>query len=90
MSDKKQYETRTVDNAVFAFVDHQPGLLVNCRDQEPMVMKNKIMGLCELAKTCSISSVEEGYDVYAVVDASGSWNELMLQASMHRMSQAGD
>ncbi len=161
MSDKKQYETLTADNAVFAFVDHQTGLLVNCRDQEPMVMKNNIMGLCELAKTCSIpsvvtasmatgpngpvmpeireilpdaplidrageinawhsdefraaiektgrkklvisgivtdvcvmfpalSAVAEGYDVYAVVDASGTWNELVLQASMHRMSQAG-
>ncbi|MEE9368496.1 MAG: isochorismatase family protein [Pontiella sp.] len=161
MSEKKYSERLSADNAVFAFVDHQTGLLVNCRDQEPMVMKNNIMGLCELTKTCSIpsvitasmatgpngpvmpeirnilsdapyidrageinawdcaefkaaieatgrkklvisgivtdvcvmfpalSAVAEGYDVYAVIDASGTWNDQVLQASMHRMSQAG-
>jgi len=37
----------------------------------------------------AISAVGEGYDVYAVVDASGTWNDMVFQASMHRMSQAG-
>ncbi|WP_445365550.1 isochorismatase family protein [Microbulbifer sp. ANSA001] len=37
----------------------------------------------------AISAVAEGYDVYAVVDASGTWNNTVMQAAMHRMSQAG-
>ena len=161
MTDKKFAETLTIDNAVFAFIDHQTGLMVNCRDQEPMVMKNNIIGMCELAKTTGIpsvitssladgpngpimpeitnilsdaplvnrageinawhstefkdaiektgrkklvisgivtdvcvmfpalSAVADDYDVYAVVDASGTWNNMVLQASMLRMSQAG-
>ena len=161
MTDKKFAETLSTDNAVFAFIDHQTGLMVNCRDQEPMVMKNNIIAMCELAKATgipsvitssladgpngpimpeitdilsdapmvrrageinawhssefkeaiektgrkklvisgivtdvcvmfpAISAVADGYDVYAVVDASGTWNDMVLQASMIRMSQAG-
>jgi len=37
----------------------------------------------------AISATRDGYDVYAVVDASGTWNDMVLQASMQRMSQAG-
>ncbi|WHI50505.1 isochorismatase family protein [Microbulbifer sp. MLAF003] len=37
----------------------------------------------------AISAVAEGYDVYAVVDASGTWNNTVMQAAMYRMSQAG-
>ena len=31
----------------------------------------------------------DGYDVYAVVDASGNWDALSTQATMHRLTQAG-
>ena len=31
----------------------------------------------------------DGYDVYAVVDASGNWDQLSTQATMHRLTQAG-
>ncbi|SKA59906.1 isochorismatase family protein [Enterovibrio nigricans] len=37
----------------------------------------------------AISAVAEGYDVYAVVDASGTWNSAVAEASIHRMTQAG-
>ena len=37
----------------------------------------------------ALSAVREGYDVYAVVDASGTWNKVVQEAAMHRMSQAG-
>lgn len=37
----------------------------------------------------AISAVENGYDVYAVMDASGTVNQQALYASMFRMSQAG-
>ncbi|MGR6873784.1 isochorismatase family protein [Pseudomonas sp. HK3] len=37
----------------------------------------------------AISAVAEGYDVYAVIDASGTWNKGVQEASLHRMTQAG-
>ena len=37
----------------------------------------------------AISAVRDGYDVYAVMDASGTVSEQALYASMFRMSQAG-
>lgn len=37
----------------------------------------------------AIGAVRDGYDVYAVMDASGTVNAHALQASMFRMSQAG-
>ena len=37
----------------------------------------------------AIGAVGDGYDVYAVMDASGTVNEHALYASMFRMSQAG-
>lgn len=153
-------ETLTVDNAVLAMIDHQTGLLVSCRDQDPHLMTENIKGLCNMAKTVgmptittasmpdgpngpimpeiteilgntiierageinawkspefkqaieatgrkkiimagivtdvcllfpAISAVAEGYDVYAVVDASGTWNKSVADAAIHRMTQAG-
>jgi nicotinamidase-related amidase len=37
----------------------------------------------------AIDAVADGYDVYAVVDASGTWNRLIEEAAIHRMAQAG-
>ena len=37
----------------------------------------------------AISAVADGYDVYAVIDASGTWNKTVQEVSMHRMTQAG-
>lgn len=37
----------------------------------------------------AISAVAEGYDVYAVIDASGTWNQSVQEVSLHRMTQAG-
>jgi nicotinamidase-related amidase len=37
----------------------------------------------------AISAIEEGYDVYAVIDASGTWNKLVQEAAIARMVQAG-
>ncbi len=153
-------EFLTVDNAVLTMIDHQTGLLVSCRDQDPHLMTENIKGLCNMAKTVgmptittasmpdgpngpvmseiteilgdsvierageinawkspefkkaitatgrkkiimagivtdvcllfpAISAVAEGYDVYAVVDASGTWNKSVADAAIHRMTQAG-
>lgn len=37
----------------------------------------------------AISAVAEGYDVYAVVDAPGTWDQISRDAAIHRMTQAG-
>ena len=37
----------------------------------------------------AISAMREGYDVYAVMDASGTWNQLISHATMHRLSKEG-
>ena len=38
---------------------------------------------------CSLSALDEGYDVYPVLDASGTWNKLVEEAAITRMVQAG-
>jgi nicotinamidase-related amidase len=37
----------------------------------------------------AVSAVRDGYDVYAVIDASGTFSQHALMASMFRMSRAG-
>ncbi|TNG01422.1 MAG: isochorismatase family protein [Gammaproteobacteria bacterium] len=37
----------------------------------------------------ALSLIEEGYDVYAVIDASGTWNKLVQDMAVARMVQAG-
>jgi nicotinamidase-related amidase len=37
----------------------------------------------------ALQAVAEGFDVYAILDASGTWNSLIEQAAMMRMAQAG-
>jgi nicotinamidase-related amidase len=37
----------------------------------------------------AVSATRDGYDVYAVIDASGTFSQHALMASMFRMSQAG-
>ena len=36
-----------------------------------------------------LSAISEGYDVYAVFDSSGTWNDIAQQTTMIRLSQAG-
>jgi nicotinamidase-related amidase len=37
----------------------------------------------------AIAAVQEGYDVYAVIDASADWNPLVTQITMQRLVSAG-
>jgi isochorismatase family protein len=37
----------------------------------------------------ALSAVKDGYDVFAVIDASGTWNKLVHEVPIARMSQAG-
>lgn len=37
----------------------------------------------------ALSAIEEGFDVYAVIDASGTWSKLVQEIAVQRMVQAG-
>lgn len=37
----------------------------------------------------ALSAIEDGYDVYAVIDASGTWNKLVQEVAVARLAQAG-
>jgi hypothetical protein len=37
----------------------------------------------------ALSAIKEGFDVYAVIDASGTWNKLVQEVAVARMVQAG-
>jgi nicotinamidase-related amidase len=37
----------------------------------------------------ALSAIKEGFDVYAVIDASGTWNKLVQEVAVARMAQAG-
>ena len=55
--------------------------------------RNKIIMAGIVTDVClmfpAIAAVAEGYDVYAVVDASGTWDQVSREAAIHRMTQAG-
>ena len=37
----------------------------------------------------AISALADGYDPYAIIDASGTWNKLVQEVTVHRLAQAG-
>lgn len=37
----------------------------------------------------ALSAIKAGYEVYAVIDASGTWNKLVQEVAVARMAQAG-
>ncbi|UVI33139.1 isochorismatase family protein [Paenibacillus spongiae] len=74
-------------------------VLINAWDDENFVNAVKKTGRTTLimagisTDVCltfpAIAATADGYDVYGVLDASGTWNALIEQAAMLRMSQAG-
>jgi nicotinamidase-related amidase len=81
-----------------ATVIHRPGE-VNSWDNKDFVAAVKKLNRKKLliagisTEVClafaALSAVKDGYDVYAVVDASGTWDERVEQAAIARMVQAG-
>ncbi|NJR60721.1 MAG: isochorismatase family protein [Cyanobacteria bacterium CRU_2_1] len=65
-----------------AFVD-----AVNQTGRKKLIMAGVTADVCLTFP--AIGAVGDGYDVYAVMDASGTVNQHALYASMFRMSQAG-
>jgi len=60
---------------------------IEATGRKKIIMAGLVTDVCLMFP--AISAVAEGYDVYAVVDASGSWNKAVVEASIHRMTQAG-
>lgn len=77
---------------------HRPGQ-INAWDNEDFVKAVKATGRKQLiiagvvTDVCvsfpTLSALEEGYDVFVVTDASGTFNTTVQQAAWNRMSQAG-
>lgn len=77
---------------------HRPGQ-INAWDNEDFVKAVKATGRKQLiiagvvTDVCvafpTLSAIEEGYDVFVVIDASGTFNTTVQQAAWHRMSAAG-
>ena len=81
-----------------ATIVHRPGE-INAWDNKDFVAAVKKTGRKKLliagisTEVClafvSLSARDAGYDVYAVLDASGTWNKLVEDAAIARMVQAG-
>lgn len=77
---------------------HRPGQ-INAWDCEEFVDAVKKLGRKKLIMAgvstdvclafAAIAALKDGYDAYAVVDASGTWNQLVAQTATLRMVQAG-
>ncbi|MCA1536658.1 isochorismatase family protein [Bradyrhizobium sp. NBAIM03] len=81
-----------------AAIVHRPGQ-INAFDNKDFAVAVKATGRKKLliagisTEVCvafaALSALELGYDVYAVLDASGTWSKLVEEAAIARMVQAG-
>jgi len=55
--------------------------------RKKIIMAGIVTDVCLLFP--ALSAVEEGYDVYAVIDASGTWNKTVQEVTVQRLTQAG-
>ncbi|WP_333003131.1 isochorismatase family protein [Vibrio coralliilyticus] len=55
--------------------------------RKKIIMAGIVTDVCLLFP--ALSAVEEGYDVYAVIDASGTWNKTVQAVTIQRLTQAG-
>ncbi|SPC06907.1 isochorismate family cysteine hydrolase YcaC [Cupriavidus taiwanensis] len=72
---------------------------INAWDNEDFVKAVKATGKKQLliagvvTEVCvafpALSAIEEGYDVFVVTDASGTFNEVTRESAWHRMAEAG-
>lgn len=81
-----------------AQIVHRPGE-INAWDNEEFVAAVKATGRKKLlvagvsTEVCvaflALSAISAGYDVYAVIDSSGTWSKLVQEIAVQRMTQAG-
>lgn len=55
--------------------------------RKKIIMAGIVTDVCLLFP--ALAAVEEGYDVYAVIDASGTWNKTVQEVTVQRLTQAG-
>lgn len=81
-------QNRIIDRNTVNFWDHQPSV-----DAVKALGRKKLIIAALDTTTClamaAVYGVQEGYDVYAVVDASSTFDSLNEQAAMIRMASAG-
>jgi len=87
--------TQTLPNAP---IIHRPGQ-INAWDCEELVDAVKKTGRKKLIMAgvstdvcltfAALAAIKDGYEVYGVMDASGTWSQLVAQTAMMRMVQAG-
>jgi len=87
--------TNLVPNATIV---HRPGE-INAWDNKDFVTavgntgRKKLLIAGISTEVClafaALSAKQDGYDVYAVIDASGTWNKLVEEVAIARMVQAG-
>ena len=87
----------TPENCVLILIDHQPFQFAGLRSHDSQTVINNVVGLAKTAKvfdvptllTTVMEQAGEGYDVYAVTDASGGVSVEAHEMAIHRMIQAG-
>ncbi|XYK63545.1 isochorismatase family protein [Serratia marcescens] len=87
------------NDAVMLLIDHQSGLFQTAWDNPDFVAAVKATGRKTLiiagtiTSVCmafpSISAVAEGYKVFAVIDASGTYSKMAQEITLARVVQAG-
>ncbi|ACJ30026.1 Hydrolase, isochorismatase family [Shewanella piezotolerans WP3] len=60
---------------------------VKATGRKKIIMAGIVTDVCLLFP--ALSAVAEGYDVYAVIDASGTWNKTVQEVTIQRLVQAG-
>lgn len=59
---------------------------IEATGRKKVIMDGIVTDVCLMFP--AVSMVAEGYDVYAVIDASGTWDKIAQEAAMHRMTHA--
>ncbi|MEM1166961.1 MAG: isochorismate family cysteine hydrolase YcaC [Planctomycetota bacterium] len=60
---------------------------VNATGRKQLIMAGVVTDVCVAFP--ALSAIEQGYEVFAVTDASGTFNHVVQQTAWNRMSQAG-
>ncbi|OAO02037.1 hydrolase [Sphingomonadales bacterium EhC05] len=60
---------------------------IKATGRKKIVMAGIVTDVCLLFP--ALSAAAEGYDVYAVIDASGTWNKTVQEVTVQRLAQAG-
>ncbi|OUS26473.1 hydrolase [Gammaproteobacteria bacterium 45_16_T64] len=60
---------------------------IKATGRKKIIMAGIVTDVCLLFP--ALSAIEEGYNVYAVIDASGTWNKTVQEVTIQRLTQAG-